>query len=167
MRSSIGKIAAGVDVKAGRALCTVPPTSSYSWITPLVSLADLPPPPAWLIPLVSPPPTIIYPRGIEPLRGTGAYTRAVLERELNNVATCSKGGRNDALFRASVRLGELAGAAMISRETVAHGLLAAAIECGLVRDDGQRGVENTIASGLRRGMSNPRCLEIGGRRHAR
>ena len=167
MRSSIGKIAAGVDVKAGRALCTVPPTADYRWIFPLVPLADLPAPPAWLVRLVSPPPPPVCPRSIEPLRGTGAYTRAVLERELTNVATCSKGGRNDALFRASVRLGELAGAAMISLETVERGLLTAAIECGLIRDDGRRAVASTIASGLRCGMSNPRSLEIGGHRHAR
>jgi hypothetical protein len=111
----------------------------------------------------APPP--VY-RPFEPIRGTDAYARAVLERELAAVASAGKGTRNMALFRAAARLGELAAAAMVPAETVAAGLLAAAEASGLIRDDGRRAAEATIASGLRRGFENP-SPNLGGRGYAR
>jgi hypothetical protein len=165
LRSSTSKIAPGVDIKAGRALATCPPTPGYSWIASLVPPANLPPAPEWLVRLASPPPPPVY-RPFEPIRGTDAYARAVLERELAAVASAGKGTRNMALFRAAARLGELAAAAMVPAETVAAGLLAAAEASGLIRDDGRRAAEATIASGLRRGFENP-SPNLGGRGYAR
>ncbi|WP_213269138.1 bifunctional DNA primase/polymerase [Hyphomonas sp.] len=47
LRSSTSRIAPGVDIKAGRSLVTCPPTDGYSWIKPLIPIAELPPPPEW------------------------------------------------------------------------------------------------------------------------
>ncbi len=166
VRASASKIAPGVDIKAGRALATCPPTPGYSWIAPLVLLAGLPMTPDWLVRLACPPPPPPVYGPHKPIRGADAYARAVLARELDAVARADKGGRNGALFRAAARLGELAAAALIPAETAAAGLLAAAEASGLTRDDGQRAVEATIASGLRKGAANP-SPRLGGRRHVR
>lgn len=162
MRSSASKISPGVDIKAGRALATCPPTLGYRWLMPLTPLANLPPVPDWLIRLACPPPPPVY-RPVQPIHGE-RYAEKVFQGELKAVAMAAKGQRNAVLFKAAARLGELVGAGMLSADIVAQGLLAAAEACGLVRNDGQRAVEGTITSGLRRGMSNA-SSSIGGPRH--
>lgn len=163
IRSSASKIAPGVDIKAGRALATCPPTPGYNWLSPLTPLADLPPAPDWLIRLACPPPTPVY-RPAQPIHGE-RYTEKVFNGELSAVAMAAKGQRNAVLFKAAARLGDLVGAGMLGADMAAQGLLAAAEACGLVRDDGRRAVEATIASGLRTGMTNLSPL-LGGRRDA-
>lgn len=162
MRSSASKIAPGVDIKAGRALATCPPTPGYCWLSLLNPLADLPPAPDWLIRLSCPPPPPVY-LPVQPIQGE-RYAEKVFQGELNAVAMAAKGQRNAVLFKAAARLGDFVGAGMLGADMVAQGLLAAAEACGLVRDDGQRAVEGTITSGLRRGMSNA-SPSIRGPRH--
>lgn len=162
MRSSASKISPGVDIKAGRALATCPPTPGYSWLSPLTPLADLPPAPDWLIRLACPPPPPVY-RPVQPIQGE-RYAEKVFHGELNAVAMAAKGQRNAVLFKAAARLGDLVGAGMLGADMAAQGLLVAAEACCLVRDDGRRAVEATIASGLRTGMAN-QSPRLGGRRH--
>lgn len=162
IRSSASKIAPGVDIKAGRALATCPPTPGYSWLSPLTPLVDLPPAPGWLIRLACPPPPPVY-RPVQPIQGE-RYAEKVFHGELTAVAMAAKGQRNAVLFKAAARLGELVGAGMLSADVAASGLLHAAHACALVRDDGRLAAEGTIASGLRRGMSNT-SPSIRGLRH--
>lgn len=168
MRSSIGKFAAGVDVKAGRALCTVPPTAGYSWIVPLVLISELPVTPDWLLELSrkpEPTPQATYARA-RPWHGeTSRYAKAALEGELAGAALAQPGERNAALFRAAARLGSLCAAGHLPFGPVARGLLLAAEECGLTRDDGPSRVHATIESGLKAGAKSPRGIPTGGRRH--
>ncbi len=162
MRSSASKISPGVDIKAGRALATCPPTPGYSWLSPLTPLADLPPAPDWLIRLACPPPPPVY-RPVQPIHGE-RYAEKVFHGELSAVTMAAKGQRNAVLFKAAARLGELVGAGRLGADMAAQELLAAAEACGLVRDDGRRAVEATIASGLRAGMAS-QSPRLGGRRH--
>jgi len=163
MRSSASKIAPGVDIKAGRALATCPPTAGYSWLSPLTPLVDLPPAPTWLVRLACPPPPPVY-RPVRPIQRE-RYTEKVFHGELSAVATAAKGQRNAVLFKAAARLGDLVGAGMLEADMAAQGLLAAAEACGLASEDGRRAVEATIASGLRTGMAS-QSPRLGGHRHA-
>lgn len=162
IRSSASRIAPGIDIKAGRALATCPPTPGYSWLSPLTPLMDLPPAPAWLVRLACPPPPPVY-RPVQPIQ-CERYAEKVFHGELTAVAMAAKGQRNAVLFKAAARLGELVGAGMLGADIAAQGLLVAAQACGLVRDDGRRAVEATIASGLRAGTAS-QSPRLGGRRH--
>jgi hypothetical protein len=155
VRSSASRIAPGVDIKAARSLATCPPTDGYSWIKPLISLAELPPPPDWLVRAACPTPlqSPSY-RPFQPIRGRERYAETVFHRELSALAVTGKGHRNSALFKAAARLGDLVGIGLIPPDAAASGLFAAAEACGLVADDGRRAVIETIESGLHRGMAN-------------
>jgi hypothetical protein len=178
LRTAPGALGGGIDLKAGRALVTVPPTDGYGWQVPPpwlryarptnlpVPVAELPDLPDWLVDLARrpdppPPPPLL---AFQPIQGE-RYAEKVFHGELSEVAMAAKGQRNAVLFKAAARLGDLVGAGMLGADMAAQELLVAAEACGLVRDDGRRAVEATIASGLRRGMSNASPL-LGGRRHA-
>jgi hypothetical protein len=163
VRSSASRIAPGVDIRAGCALATCPPTPGYSWFSPLTPLSDLPPAPGWLIRLACPPRQPPRALPFQPIQDE-RYSKAIFQGELNAVAMAPKGQRNAVLFKAAARLGELVGTGMLSSDLAASGLLHAAHACGLVSDDGRFAAEGTIASGLRRGMSN-RSPSIRGPRH--
>ena len=168
LRMAPGALGAGIDLKRGNALATVPPTAGYSWITPLVSISELPAMPEWLLELArkpEPPPQAAH-APIRPWRGeTSQYAKAVLEGELAGAALAEPGERNAALFRAAARLGSLCAAGYLPSEPVARGLLLAAEESGLTRDDGPSRVHATIESGLKAGAKSPRGIPTGGRRH--
>jgi hypothetical protein len=155
----------GLDVRgAGASVCLPPsrkPAGAYAWeVKPYAApLAALP---EWLLTLMDPPPP---PRPQKPpLRllaaplGTKArYVAAAVERECAAVAsTPADSGRNQRLFVAAARLGELVGADLLPADLAERALGAAANDCGLVHDDGLRAVAATIASGLARGVQNPR-----------
>jgi hypothetical protein len=167
VRSSASRIAPGVDIKAARSIATCPPTDGYSWIKPLIPVAELPPPPGWLVRAACPPPppSPIY-RPVQSFRGRERYAETVFHRELSALAVTGKGQRNAALYKAAARLGELVGAGMLPIGLTTEGLLAAAEASGLSRDDGRRAVEATIASGLRKGLTNP-SPNLGGHSHGR
>lgn len=91
-----------------------------------------------------------------------AYGEAALAAERDRVASCGKGGRNETLNRAAFSLGTLVGAGCLTQGQVSAALISAAQACGLVKDDGVRGCQATIASGLRAGMLKPREIPEGG-----
>jgi hypothetical protein len=168
LRMAPGALAPGIDIKTGHALATVPPTAGYSWLAPLVPISDLPAMPDWLLELARKPEPPPQPSCVplRPWRGEASqYARAVLEGELTGVALAKPGERNAALFRAAARLGSLCAAGHLPSEPVARGLLLAADECGLMRDDGPSRIHATIESGLKAGARNPRDVPAGGRRH--
>ena len=74
-------------------------------------------------------------------------------QELQGMAPNS--GRNDKLNKVAFRLGTMIARDWIGRAEVEDKLLAAAIGCGLVDDDGERAARATLKSGLDSGIQQP------------
>jgi hypothetical protein len=72
---------------------------------------------------------------------------------LRIVEQAKPGTRNDRLYWAACRFGEIMTEGRLKREVAVQLLKSAAQICGLVRDDGANAVAATIASGLRRGSN--------------
>lgn len=138
------------------------PTGVYRWInrpseTPL---ADLP---GWLLYLIDPPPP--PKREAPPLRISSSdqaarYATSAVNNECQRLAAMGpNSGRNQRLFQAAANLGELVAAKILSQDIAERALEEAATDCGLMHEDGAHAVRQTIASGMRRGMANPRELQ--------
>lgn len=152
----------GLDIRTDGGACAAPPSvkpsGSYRWADhPLqVELADAPP---WLLKMaLDPPPPPKADRA--PLRRDTAdrmarYVEKVLDNECGRVAS-TKSGRNLQLFKSAANLGQLVGADLLPQNIAEDDLYRAADSCGLVHDDGAHSVRSTIASGMRKGIANPR-----------
>jgi Bifunctional DNA primase/polymerase, N-terminal len=154
VRNSVGRLGDGLDVRGDGGSIVAPPSlhvagGRYRWLT---SPEELPPAPAWLVDLLTPPPPPARPVRLEV--GLAPYVVAAVEREAREVAAAPHGQRNDRLFRAALRLGSLAGAGALSEASVTGVLLAAAETAGL----GEREARGTIRSGLGAGMRHPRDI---------
>jgi hypothetical protein len=160
-----GCAGSGLDVRATGASVALPPSTkggaSYRWeVKP--SGCPLASAPAWLLDVVDPPAPLRLALPHRPIRAgsldrLARYGTTALDGECAAVAGMSPGsGRNQALFQASARLGELVGAGVLPRDHVEAELEDAASACGLIREDGLRSVKATIQSGLVRGLLNPR-----------
>ncbi|MCX7358138.1 MAG: bifunctional DNA primase/polymerase [Alphaproteobacteria bacterium] len=163
MRNRVG-LAPGVDVRGERGLAMAPPSYGYRWVFDSWA-QELPPAPEWLLALLDPPPRPPVSATYASVGGLGsritsvsAYASAVFERELAAVAKANRGERNQTLFKASARTGSLASAGMLPVERLEAALLEAAVANGLVADKGEEAAQATIASGLKRGLANPRRL---------
>lgn len=158
----------GLDIRSDGASAAVPPSAkphgSYTWVRhPLrTSLADAP---NWLIDLAKeqpPPPRAPRP----PLRITSSdraarYVERALEGEYRAVAETPKNaGRNLRLFQAAANLGELVAANLLPQDLAEQTLEDAARDCGLLQEDGHHAVRMTIASGMSRGLRNPREISV-------
>ncbi|MEP6967564.1 MAG: bifunctional DNA primase/polymerase [Pseudomonadota bacterium] len=162
LRNRVGFLP-GLDVRTDGGSVAVPPSQradgAYRWeVAPWAKpVAEAP---EWLLNLIDPPPA---PRAIRrPIRARSLdrltnYLAAAIEGECHDLATMApNSGRNLRLFKGSARLGELVGAGLVPQAIVEDALAAAADHCGLVREDGRRAVAATIASGLARGVAQPR-----------
>lgn len=79
------------------------------------------------------------------------YVQSVLARELRALADMQpSSGRNDRAFRLVCRVGRWAHHGIIARDQLIADVLDACTANGLVRDDGNKAVLDTIASGLAR-----------------
>lgn len=87
------------------------------------------------------------------------YSLSALDAELQSVRNAGKGGRNDALNIASLKLAQFVAAGGLNESFVRASLENAAADCGLIRDDGLRAVKATIESGFRKGRTQPRDLD--------
>ena len=110
--------------------------------------------PAWLLVLLHQP--RVSPRGDSSGRpGTASsYARRALESECGRVALAIEGTRNDTLNRAAHAMGQLVAAGHLDVSEAGDALLTAATRAGL----GELEAENTIRSGLRAGMRQPRRI---------
>jgi hypothetical protein len=163
IRNRVG-LTSGVDVRGDGGLALAPPSPGYRWAFDSWA-QELPPAPEWLLALLDPPPQAPVSATFAPVGGPGsritnvsAYASAVIERELAAVANANRGERNQTLYKASARTASLASAAMLPVETLAAALIEAAVANGLVADKGEGAARATIASGLKRGLANPRSL---------
>ncbi|MEP6967042.1 MAG: bifunctional DNA primase/polymerase [Pseudomonadota bacterium] len=162
LRNRVG-FAPGLDVRTDGGSVAVPPSRRaegvYAWE---VAPWDRCPAgaPDWLLNLIDPPPLVRPPR--PPIRAhsrdrLASYLAAAIDGECREVSRMAPStGRNLRLFKAAARLGELIGAGLVPEPLVNEALEASAADCGLVREDGRRAVLATIASGLARGVAQPR-----------
>lgn len=113
--------------------------------------------PNWLASLLVPPPLPPQrPVTIPLTTGTryGSYLRSAVAGELERVAAADAGGRNEALYQASVALGQLVAGGALRADEVTDWLLDAAVRTGLPEGESGR----TIASGFRAGAKRPRTI---------
>lgn len=152
----------GLDVRAYGGAAAAPPSrkpnGAYAWIEgPDGPLADAP---TWLLNLIDPPPPPRRPAPplhVGELDKTARYVAAALDGEFNTLARMAGGsGRNLRLFQGAANLGEFVGAGLLPQSMAEDALERAADECGLLREDGAHAVRATIASGMRKGIANPR-----------
>ena len=94
-------------------------------------------------------------RSLEDTRRGEKWARRALEAEAAIVAGADRGGRNQALNTAALKLGHKVGAGYLAETEVTSALFAAANRCGLVHEDGPEAVHATIRSGLTAGMQDP------------
>jgi len=111
--------------------------------------ATVPGPPA--------PPTVQPPPGPATAREL-AYAKAALDRTCADLAGRLPGsGRNLALNNAALPMGEMIAAGWIERSTVEAALFGAAVQNGYVAKDGERQAHDTMQSGIKDGMRQPRA----------
>jgi len=162
------RVYAGLDVRgAGGSICLPPSqkaSGSYAWETTSdLETRVLAPVPRWLLGLMlSEPPPRPAPAPLRVLASTERavrYVTAAVDGECGQLASMKAGsGRNLKLFQASANLFELVAAGLLPHDAAQAALEAAASHCGLVKEDGLGAVRATIASGMRRGLQNPREL---------
>jgi putative DNA primase/helicase len=163
--TSAGRIAPGVDARGAGGYVIGPPSlhpsgARYAWRNDLAPE----PVPDWLRRLAHRPPSISEraSAGIRPpVTGpapadSGAYGKAALAAEVAELARCQRGQRNARLNRAAFVLHQLVSAGELTPREVLQGLWWAADVNGLVRDDGEKSVRATIASGRAAGLAAPR-----------
>ncbi|WP_433503212.1 bifunctional DNA primase/polymerase [Pseudonocardia halophobica] len=126
--------------------------------------------PGWLVealrPAPSPPPSSAVSGAGGAVLGlsrgrTGAYVRAIVEREAALVAAAATGTRHDTLLKAARTLGRLVGGGELEEETAREALLDAA--AGHVGVDGCTTAEvaRTVQDGLAYGRQLPRRIRRG------
>ena len=151
LRCSAGRVATGVDVRADGGYVIWWPRA----VLRVLSDAPVADWPRWLLELAqpssgAPPPFQIALNGLRAPGGVST-TRNLRKRTkhiLRIVERAEEGTRNNRLFWAACRFGEMVAEGVV-REPVAVQLLeSAATLCGLVVDDGRGRVRATIASGL-------------------
>lgn len=153
----------GLDVRAGGGSVALPPSAKpagrYRWLdhpltTPLAEAPD------WLLELIDPP--LPPPKPMVPIRGrspdrVARYVEVAVDAECGELSGMKAGsGRNQRLFVAAANLGSLVGAGLLPQQVAEAVLEGAADACGLRKEDGPHSVRATIASGIRRGLQNPR-----------
>ncbi|MFJ9479991.1 bifunctional DNA primase/polymerase [Streptomyces mirabilis] len=121
-----------------------PPTPLPKWLETLLTPAPLP--------LQSP---VLISLAVSGRHG--AYLDAAVRGEVARVTRSREGRRNNALYEASVALGQLVAGGELDRSDVTQWLTAAAVQVGLTEADAGR----TVASGLRAGANKPRNVGRG------
>ncbi|MGP8300177.1 bifunctional DNA primase/polymerase [Streptomyces inhibens] len=127
--------------KSYTVVCGAPPLQLPGWLTKLLVPSPLPPQSPVLVPL------LVNDRH-------SAYLRAAVSGELERVTRAHNGNRNNALYQASVALGQLVAGGDLKASEVSDWLTGAAVRAGLTEPEARR----TIASGQRAGAKKPRSV---------
>lgn len=85
-----------------------------------------------------------------------AWVEKAFDDEIQALAQSGRGGRNNQLNTSAFAIFQLVAAGWVAEDTAHTALVQAAEACGLVKDDGRRGVLKTISSARRGGMAQPR-----------
>ncbi len=115
-----------------------PPAPLPGWLTERLQPAPLPPQQPVAVPLAS--------------DRLNAYLRAAVNAQLTYLTSATEGGRNKALYRAAIALGQLVAGGALAESEVTAWLSGAAAHVGLTPAETAR----TINSGLRTGAKRPR-----------
>jgi AAA domain/Bifunctional DNA primase/polymerase, N-terminal len=119
----------------------------------------IPPVPPWLVEVLSPQngrSAKIAPSAARDITAREkAYASAALDAVCNEVAISNVGERNNAVNATAYRLGRMVGRGWLERHVVVSRLITASERNGLVLDDGEKSVKDTIESGLNAGIANP------------
>ncbi len=107
---------------------------------------ELPVLPHWIAALAGPPPA----PATTNTGHRGAHAQARLAGLIRRLLAARRGERNQLLFWASLRAGELAADGDLDAREAARALTGAATRIGLAAEDGQRAVAATIRSGFQR-----------------
>ncbi|MDH6111531.1 hypothetical protein P3T36_004685 [Kitasatospora sp. MAP12-15] len=113
--------------------------------------------PAWLAKLLTPtprPPEVPVAATLSSMDHHSAYLKAAVVGELARVTRAPSGSRNNALYLASVALGQLVAGGELSASEVTGWLTRAALAIGLAEWEARR----SVASGLRAGAKRPRTV---------
>lgn len=150
----------GIDTRGQGGFITAPPSIhetgyEYHWGIPLID--DLPVAPEWLTQKLTPVVKSVRTVPICISEKLSHYVLKALKNESAAVNMAPKGTRNFRLNQAAFSMGTLVAAGVISIETVAEALAAAASNAGL----GQAEIERTLCSGLSAGMKSPREVSHG------
>lgn len=145
-----GRLPDGIDVRGDGGYVIVPPSvrrdgTAYEWVYPLEATVAAP---EWLLSIIRnrPQPTLKRGAGADPRHsGTG-----LIVDKCRELAAVTVGGRNQALNRASFELGT----AGINPELATETLLEACRTNGLVDDDGEKRVTDTIVRALADGCAS-------------
>lgn len=162
LRNTAGALGWKVDTRAGGGYVVGGHSTVAGHPYTVVREADVAPLPEWLTTLLTPAPLPPQRPVTVPLLGRGrrgAYLTAAVNSEIKRVTDAYEGNRNNALYQASVALGQLVAGGELPRTEVTERLVPAALGRGLTEADARR----TIASGLRAGARKPRTF---GRRDA-
>lgn len=143
--SSVGRIGRGIDIRADGGYVVGPKSkhANGSVYMPQDRERRVRLPPSWLIEAASP--TIAA-------AVTSSYGQAALREECARVSAAKIGTRNDTLNKSAFKLAQLLAVGKLQESEVLHGLTAAALRCGLNREE----IERTIQSALRAGNHRPR-----------
>lgn len=87
-----------------------------------------------------------------------AWVKRAFDDEINGVASCPAGSRNEQINKAAFALFQFVAAGLLTASEVQSALEQAARDCGYVRDKGMPQTRATIASGKRGGMKQPRPI---------
>lgn len=141
MRSSVAKIAPGIDVRADGASCIWWPAAGL----PVLCDAEPAEWPAWLVP---PPKPVWTPPQAEPWQGNDRrarrYAEAALRRAIERVAGAGPGARNATLNSETYGLMRLAATGSLTPSEIAEAMAHAGLAAGLDR----REIEGTLKSAL-------------------
>ena len=124
----------------------------YEWgFGPAMPLSDVP---AWLRARLQPERTPAIPAASPRTSTASTYGQRALEAELGRLLMAREGERNSCLNRAAFSLGQLVGGGVLDAREVVEALALAAERIGLEEHE----IENTVRSGLTKGMAQPRRL---------
>lgn len=156
--------APGYELRADGCYVVAPPSPGvgrpYTVLhqAPLLDVPDFAPLIDWIRSKQSKPPTPAPAAGGQAARRSNpsAWARAALEGECASVKRAGDGTRNNALYRAALKMGSLIAAGALDEFTVTNELFAAATMYRA--GDGDKQALRTIRSGLDTGKKSPRQL---------
>lgn len=125
--------------------------AAYSWVNDI----EPTPLPQWIADRVRPKPETRMATRQMFLMVSTSWAGKALEDECDKVANTGKGGRNEALNRASFKVGQIVAGGHLSASQAAQALDSAAASCGLP----ERERQTTISRSLKAGMASPRHPE--------
>ncbi|MCX5310673.1 bifunctional DNA primase/polymerase [Streptomyces sp. NBC_00154] len=156
LRNTAGKLGWKIDTRAHGGYVVAPGSTITGKPVPYTTVheAVVKPLPGWIVEQLRPAP--LPPQ--QPITVAlasdrrGKWLRAAVDGELERVTRAREGGRNKALYIASVALGQLVAGGEMGTSEVTEWLTAAARQAG----QGEREARRTIESGLRAGANRPR-----------